>query len=195
MKNPETIDLEACLLQVEASRAWFGSRVLPLSIEQLRWRLDHHQWSIAECLDHLNLTLAIYLPKIDAAISSGSQQGLMTGESPAYEPAEIEYLALIEPPVTAKIDAPHVLRPAPAIDPDLLVDDFHRVRDHYARAVRRARHLDLARIQIVDPVCSSIRSLGGALALMAVHERRHMWQAERVRQSPRFPQALFAARR
>jgi hypothetical protein len=65
MTNELPIDLEGCLIQVEASKAWFARRVLPLSLEQLRWRPRPRQWSIAECLDHLNLTVSLYLPQID----------------------------------------------------------------------------------------------------------------------------------
>src|SRR4029434_5344758 len=69
-----SIDLAGCLVQVEASRAWFSRRVLPLSVEQLRWRPGPQRWSIAECLDHLNITLGFYLPKIDKSIQVDLRQ-------------------------------------------------------------------------------------------------------------------------
>jgi hypothetical protein len=74
-----------------------------------------------------------------------------------------------------------------------MVDHFHQTRDRYSDAVRRAFGLDLRGIRIVDPIYPPIASLGGTLGLIAVHDRRHMWQAERVRQAPRFPRAVFDA--
>jgi hypothetical protein len=188
------IDLEGCLVQVEASKAWFHQRVLPLSIEQLRWRPDAARWSIAECLEHLNLTLDVYLPKIDDAIVRGRRQDGTPAECSWCERAELDALGLLEPPVTVAVLAPPPTIPEPSIDPDWLVDHFHQTRDRYADAVRRAFGLGLWRIRIVEPVYPVIVSLGGTLGLIAAHDRRHMWQAERVRQAPRFPRAVFDAR-
>jgi hypothetical protein len=186
------IDLQGCLVQVEASKAWFHQRVLPLSIEQLRWRPDPRNWSIAECLDHLNLTLDLYLPKIEHAIARGMRQDRAPKE--CYEEVELDALRLTEPPVNVPSSASALTVPAPAVDPDRMVDHFHQVRDRYSEAVCRALRLDLRRTRIVEPVHPVIVSLGGTFAFLAAHDRRHMWQAERVRQAPRFPRALFEAR-
>ena len=192
-QNDPRVDLEACLAQVEASRLWFQKRVLPLSIEQLRWRPDARHWSIAECLDHLNLTLNLHLPKIDDAIGRGRREDHSPVTCPRCERAEAEALRFIEPPVTIGESAPALAIPAAAVDPDWLVDQFHQTRDRYSDAVRRSLGLDLRRIRIVEPIYPLIVSLGGTLAFIAAHDRRHMWQAERVRQAPRFPRAIFDA--
>ena len=192
--NDPRIDLEGCLVQVEASKAWFHRRVLPLSIEQLRWRPDARHWSIAECLDHLNLTLELHLPKINEAIGRGQRQAPPSTECLRCEQAEFDALRLLEPPVTDGVSAPALTLPSPAVDPDWLVDQFHLARDRYSEAVRRASGLDLRRIRIVKPIYPVIVSLGGTLALIAAHDRRHMWQAERVRQAPRFPRTIFDER-
>ena len=189
-RDPQT-DLEGFLVQVEASKAWFHERVLPLSIEQLRWRPDARHWSIAECLEHLNLTLDLYLPKIGDAIGRGRRLHRAPAECSRCERAELDALQSLEPPVTVGASAPPPTIPGPAVDPDCLVDHFHRTRDRYSDAVRRAFGLDLRRIRIVEPVYPVIVSLGGTLALIAAHDRRHMWQAERVRQAPRFPRGVW----
>jgi DinB family protein len=195
VRNGARVDLEGCLVQVEASKAWFHHRVLPLSIEQLRWRPDARHWSIAECLDHLNLTLEVYLPKIDAAIARARHEDAVAVPCSRCEQAEIDALRLVEPPVTAGNPAPSALMPVAAVDPDWLVDQFHETRDRYVDAVHRASGLDLPRIRIVEPIYPVIVSLGGTLAFIAAHDRRHMWQAERVRQAPRFPQSVFSGLR
>jgi len=194
-RNGTRIDLEGCLVQVEASKAWFHHRVLPLSIEQLRWRPDAEHWSIGECLDHLNLTLGLYLPKIDDAIGRGALLDSALVECPRCEQAESDALRWIEPPVTMAVAAPALTIPAAAVDPDWLVDQFLQTRHRYSEAVRRAFGLDLRRLRIVEPIYVPIVSLGGTLALLAAHDRRHMWQAERVRQAPRFPRAIFETRK
>jgi hypothetical protein len=191
------ISLEGCLMQVEASKTWFTRRVLPLSIAQLRWRSDPQRWSIAECLDHVNLTLGLYLPKIDDAIGLGWHEHTTVAQrtpyGPHYEFSEMAALRRVEPPVNSRATAPSATSPSAAVDPDQLVDHFHQFRDQYADAVRRAAGLDLSRILIVNPLDPSIHSLGATLAFVAAHDRRHMWQAEQIRRTPGFPQALFAS--
>jgi len=183
-------DLEGWLTQVEASRFWFQHRVLPLSIEQLRWRPDLRRWSVAECLDHLNLTLDLYLPKIEDAILRGRHKEESTPCSHC-DRAELEALRSLEPPVTMAGPAPPATMPNAAIDFDCLIDHFHRSRDRYLGTVHRSAGLDLLRIRIAEPVYPMILTLGGTLALIAAHDRRHMWQAERVIRSPRFPRPAF----
>ena len=189
--NIEVPILEACLAQVEASKAWFDRRVLPLSIEQLRWRPQGMRWSIAECLDHLNLTLNLYLPKIEGAIGRAGREYRIPAGGSWCEPAESEELKRVEPPVIAGSYAPPRTIPGPAVDPDWLVDQFHQSRDRYAHAVRRASGLDLRSIRIIEPIYPAFVSLGGTLGFLAAHDRRHMWQAERVRRAARFPHGVF----
>src|ERR1041384_7083005 len=97
-----SIDLAGCLVQVEASRALFSRRVFPLSVEELRWRPGPQRWSIAECLDHLNITLGFYLPKIDKTIQVGWRQRSTSQENGRYLQSEIEALRVVEPPVTVR---------------------------------------------------------------------------------------------
>jgi hypothetical protein len=182
--------LEGHLIQVHTSRSWFQHRILPLSIEQLRWRPDVRGWSVGQCLDHLNLTLDLYLPKIDGAIVRG-YRGDTRDVCKLCDRAELQALQLLEPPVTVGGPAPPETLPGAAIDPDWLVDSFHRTRDRYVDTVRRAAGLDLLGIRVVEPIYPAIVSLGGTLALIAAHDRRHMCQAERVMRSQRFPRAAF----
>ncbi len=184
------VDLESCLAQVEASKAWFARRVLPLSLSQLRWRPHSGHWSIAQCLEHLNLMLGLSLPRLAAAVAEGWERGVVCTGACQFDAPEIEALHMIDPPVDVPITSPREATPAAAIDIDLLVDNFHLLRDQYAAVVRRASGLDLSRLRIVDPVVPEFRTVGATLAYLAAHDRRHMWQVERICNSPRFPVAV-----
>jgi hypothetical protein len=51
-----------------------------------------------------------------------------------------------------------------------------------------AEGLDLARVKVPTPISRLLKlSLGMTLAQAAAHERRHLEQARRVRENPRFP--------
>jgi hypothetical protein len=90
----------------------------------------------------------------------------------------------VEPPPVSHALAPVATLPPSAVDPDSLVERFDRLRERFAGAVRRTANLGVA---IHEPAYPFIASLGGTLAFLAAHDRRHMWQAVQIRNCPRFP--------
>jgi hypothetical protein len=65
---------------------------------------------------------------------------------------------------------------------------FFSHQDSFVERVRRADGLDLARVRLVSPVSRWLRlSLGQCFSLVATHQRRHLWQAARVRDTAGFP--------
>ena len=54
----------------------------------------------------------------------------------------------------------------------------------------RSRVDDLSKARVQSPASRWIRlDLGAGFALMAAHERRHLWQARRLTERPDFPKA------
>jgi hypothetical protein len=185
--NPEKITafLEGCVVQMVASREWFARRVLLLSPDQLRWRPGLSAWSIGDCLDHLNRTLAYYLPLIERAIDQSPRN--RSARERIFPQSEKAFLLQIEPPVRRKRSAAPQLRPVSAVDPDRLVDQFPQLREKYVQAVHSAARVDLANVTVENSIHPPVRSLGGIMAMLAAHDRRHLWQAERVRNAAGFP--------
>lgn len=180
--------LQTFLVQVWASQEWFAKRVLPLSLDQLRWRPRPGAWSIVECLEHLNLTLAYYLPRIEQAIVQTEREPRDRSTSDLVcSKSELDFLQQVEPPVRSAWIAPAILLPFPAVDPDRVADLFPRLRERYAKAVLSASGLDLANNSVVGSIHPSVQSVGGIIRLLAAHDRRHIWQAVQVRQMPAFP--------
>ena len=182
--------LEACRVQMEASSQWFNSRGLMLSLEQLRWRPKIGVWSIAECLEHLHTTLDFYLPRIEGAIDQGCGADRRHSDAMALHASEARFLMQFEPPIRDGVIAADELSVGPAVDLDRIADRFHRLRTRYVEATRRAAGLDLAHTAVTQCAHPAICSLGGTFALLAVHERRHLWRAENIRSTPGFPESL-----
>jgi hypothetical protein len=179
--------LRGCIAQLHASQQWFIRSVLPLSLDQLRWRPGLGCWSIGECLDHLNLTLAYYLPRIEQALGESRRQPPDRMGSVLFAKSEDDYLRQVEPPVVFKASAPAALQPTEAVDPDRIVDQFTEFRERYGTIVGSMSRLNLDKISITGSLHSPVGSLGGLVALLAAHDRRHIWQAERMRDAKGFP--------
>ena len=150
------------------------------------WHANEGSWSIAECLDHLAAGNRMYLRAMQEAALRAREQGRWR-RGPA-KPGLVGgwFVRYMEPPVKApfKTKAPRSIRPrkAPALAD--VVDEF--IESHRAMRVFLDRNadLDLAGTRFVNPFISGIRfSLATGLHVITAHERRHLWQAWRVRKA------------
>ena len=154
-----------------------------LSPEQLEWREGPDRWSIAECLSHLNVTADQYYPAIDRSMRRARERGLL-GKGPFRHGFLMNrFIAMLEPPPRRSFKAPQNFRPR-AKNLANEVGIFFAHQDAIMKRVRQADGLDLARVRLVSPVSRWLRmSLGQSFALLAAHERRHLWQSARVKEA------------
>lgn len=158
----------------------------PLSDEQFHWRARQDSWSVAQCLEHLNVTARLYLTSIDAGIADAIRRGL-------YAPGPYRYnwlgrlsVAVMEPPVRLRVSSPNAFQPAPTRPRRDIMAAFHAYQVQYIDRLRQSSGLDLARARVSSPAVNWLRiPLGSSFAVMAAHERRHLWQAARIVESQR----------
>ena len=156
-----------------------------LSDEQLRWKPAPDRWSIAECFSHLNVTADQYYPAIDSSMRRARKRGLL-GEGPFRHGFWMNrFIRMMEPPARRSFRAPRMFRPRTRA----LADEIPTFFAHQSAIIERvhqANGLDLSRVKVVSPLTSLMRmSLGQCFGLLAAHERRHLWQAARVREELR----------
>ncbi len=155
-----------------------------LSPEQLTRRPDPVKWSIAECLAHLNVTGTMMQKTIGSAIQKG-KAGKIMGQGP-FKSGAIGglFMWIAEPPPKFRIKAPaRILPPANMGDPSLVVTEFMRLQDEWARLVNEANGLDLNKIKVKTGFRGlPAMRLGATVPWMMAHQRRHLLQAEGVRQ-------------
>jgi DinB superfamily len=162
--------------------------VAPLSDEQFTWQPSPVSWSIAQCIDHLNVTARLYLPQLDEGIANAIRQGLY-GEGPfKYWWFARVFVRMLEPPPRMRVKSPAAFQPPPARTRREIMAAFRAYQVQYVDRLRQANGLDLARARVRSPVASWIHvPLGTGFAAMTAHERRHLWQARRVLDAPGFP--------
>lgn len=173
----------------------------PLDAEEMRWAPGPGRWSVAECLDHLVRTGEAYLPRLDDAIAGGRREG-RTGEEPFRRTLLGRWIpGMVEPPPGLRVPAPARIRPRTtevgAADegrsggppgPATALPRFLSLRGRLGRRLEAADGLDLGRVRVSSPFLPFLRlDLDSTFRFLAAHERRHLWQAERVRESEGFP--------
>ena len=161
-----------------------------LSDAQFNWRPEPQRWSMAECLSHLTMIGSFYLPRIDAGIEQATAKGWAHTRTFRLGPLWRLVVWLTEPPPRLRRRALKPFAPAPVRPVAEGLAEFLKLQDDLVLRVFRTEGLDISRPKTSSLISRHIRmSLGEGFALLAAHQRRHLWQAGRVRQSPGFPRA------
>jgi hypothetical protein len=150
------------------------------------WRAEDSSWSVAECLDHLATGNRVYLKAMEPV----SERALARGRRRrgAARPGLIGgwFVRTLEPPVRRrfKMKAPRKIRPRAAPPLADAAAQFFASQTDVQAFLRRFAEIDLAGVRLANPFVPGLRfSLATGLHVIAAHERRHLWQAWRVRQA------------
>lgn len=143
-------------------------------------------WSVAECLTHLAATTRIYLPVLHAAIARAHAEGRLAGRPFRLGLVGRWMVGSMEPPVRLPMRAPRAIAPPSDVALTDALRDFVATQDDLRRCVSSTAGLDLGAVRVASPIAPLLRlRLGTSLAVLAAHERRHLWQARRVREAVR----------
>jgi hypothetical protein len=174
--------------QFESLATEADALVAPLTEEQFNWQPSPVSWSVAQCIDHLNSTARMYLPRLDEGIAEAIRRGLY-GEGPfAHDFIGKWFVRTMEPPPRLKVKAPTTFQPVPQRSRPEIMAAFRAYQVQFVDRLRQASGLDLRRAKVVSPASAWVKmSLNSGFALMAAHERRHLWQAQQVIAAHGFP--------
>lgn len=169
-----------------ASDASAKALVAGLTEDQLNWQPAPGAWSIGQCLDHLCLMNDIYLPPVAAALKDapdGPVDEIVLGWFASW------FLrSFVEPsPSSKRAPAPAKIRPSQRI-PLSVLDRFLAGNQSCRNVIASARNKNVNGARFWNPLVPGIRFTAGAgLQIIASHERRHLLQAQRVRDDAHFP--------
>jgi hypothetical protein len=159
----------------------------PLNDTQFNWRPKPKQWSISECLAHLNIAVGLDLKLLLEEIERGRAAGL-TGKGPfKYGSFSRWFVRFMDAPPKFRVSAPKVYLPKAGHLKEEVVPEFLSNHDRLLALLVKSNGLDLARIKVQSPAGPIKFGLGQRFALLAAHDRRHLWQAWQVRKDPEFP--------
>jgi hypothetical protein len=183
-----TNDLAILVTEIDANLSHADSLTHGLTHQQFNWRSEPGRWSIAECLGHLNLINRADVPQLQTAIDNALAKGIK-GEGPfQYGWLSRKFIASIEPPVKRKFKAPKQYRPPSDANLDETLAEYRRTSSDVRALVKKSDGLHLAKVKTKLSGIPILRmSLGARFNLLTAHDRRHLWQAEQVRNHPEFP--------
>ncbi len=181
-------ELEECHKQFEQVAEHAKSLTQGLTESQFNWRPQPQAWSIEECLAHLTIVGQHEIRVIGDAIQDARARGI-TGAAPfRFGWLDRTIVRQTEPPVRRRFSSPRRFRPLHGQPVTAILPTFLHVQRQFSQLTVDAEGLDLARVKVPTPISRLLKlSLGMTLAQAAAHERRHLEQARRVREDPRFP--------
>jgi DinB superfamily len=173
-----TAQLEAVLNQVENVTQKARDLVVRRSLALLTTSPESRSWSVTQCLDHLALTTTAVLPGISAAIVRAPR---LTTDRPLRTGALTRlFLRNLEPPYRLRLRVHSSLAPGQH-DFNAAWGAFEESQAQLTRTIRAAIGLAIDQVIVESPVYARLNyNVYEALRMLAAHERRHLWQIERI---------------
>lgn len=185
--SPSLIQLEAVAEEFARARARFAALESRVRDEEWNARPGADEWSVAECIAHLNLSAAAMLPRVRQAFNEARTLSPV-GER-RYRGAVFGRIlaAMVGPvPIVLGIKLGRT-RTAAAFVPgsnlprQQVASEFRHWNAEEAALVREAEGLQVDRTLMESPFVKGARYDGfSALWILARHEHRHLQQAERA---------------
>ena len=158
-----------------------------LSAAQMNWQPQPGKWSIAQNLAHLNFGYQ-YFDTLASSIAAARAKGIMGNGPFRYGWLSSWIMKSQEPPPKRKFKAAKRYAPSPDVDAAKALADYLRNAARLGELIQKADGLDLARAKTPFGDLKWFKMpLGAFLTHIITHERRHLWQAEQVRNDPNFP--------
>lgn len=188
MASPLPDDVQELLRALDENDRRAEDLVRDLDDERLNWRPDERSWSVAQCLDHLNVASRVYLEPMREALERARRKGAV--RRGPIRPGVLGgwFVATLEPPPKRGLPAPKKIVPSLRKGRSEVMEEWRRAQVAVKDLLREAAGFDLNGTRFVNPFLSLIRfSLGTGFQVLPAHQRRHLWQAERVKGNPGFP--------
>jgi hypothetical protein len=159
-----------------------------LTAQQLNWKPSAHQWSVAQCFDHLVTANVAFFPSFEKLLSGEKKKTFW--ESLPWLPAFWGKMLIkaVAPESPRKFKAPKIFEPSSSHVDAAIIRRFINQQDQVIKYMKATEHLDLEKLKITSPVTRFITySLLDAYRIIVNHEKRHFLQAMRVSEMDGFP--------
>jgi hypothetical protein len=177
-RRSSTFQLASLLEQFHRATREAKKLVLGRQVDDLTSRLYPGSWSPMECLDHLTRTTFSFLPDISRAVATAPK--LTTNRPLRTGTIALLLIRNLEPPYRLRYKVIPQLVPQER-DFDAAWSNFQNSQSQLSAAVQSAAGLAIDKTKVHCPVCAQVTyNSYGAFRMLAAHQRRHLWQMERV---------------
>lgn len=154
-----------------------------LTDDQLSWSPGPGNWCIAQILAHLRITTEVFLPVVDAALETSKALDLRSaGPFPLSLYGRVLVWQMESRPI--RLRSPKAVLPCLLGSPSAELQGFIRSQAAMRQRLEAASGLDLTARRFPSPLVTCFRvNLLEFFSLSNAHARRHLRQANRLRQA------------
>lgn len=143
-------------------------------------------WSIAECVEHLNMTSRAYIPLIRSALAGGPSDNHVPKAGFRRDAAGFLLSAMVGPlrkfgrRRIGRVTTTAEFEPKDLFPKNASIADFSKLQNVLIHLVRGSEQRPLSDIRIVSPFGGMRYNLFSAFTILPRHQHRHLQQAEEV---------------
>ncbi|UXX79601.1 DinB family protein [Reichenbachiella carrageenanivorans] len=175
------IDLIESLIRDTQEVKAEAERLAALSQKELKQKPSPQEWSVLECIEHLNIADAHYISQFDRKLQIAPES-----EESTFKPGWMGdyFVKSIKPRADGTIPSP--MKTLKKFQPEIDVhydtlSKFIEDQDEIIAALEKSKKLDLNKIKITSAIGSIVTfKLGDAFRFLIGHNQRHMIQAKRA---------------
>jgi hypothetical protein len=169
------------LLSLTEESTQEAKRFKQLSENQLNFRRRPGQWSILECLEHLNRYGDFYLPQIEKAILAHKTNGSRHVFNSGFFGNYFANLMKVKQGKIFKMKTPADKNPLGSELTITTIDRFLKQQEMLKSLLHQARHCDLTRTKVPISLTKFMKMrLGDTFRFFTYHIERHIIQARQV---------------
>jgi len=158
---------------VSDARSLAGS----LSDETFNRQPEQGRWSVGQCLEHLNITERKMLQNMRPAARATLATGRGAGAPTRHGWMMGWFIRSMEPPPKRRFRTGAAFVPPATLSKDAVLREFISLHEEVIAMLRELDGHPMS-VKVQSPFNKLLRyKVGSAFALMAAHDRRHLWQA------------------
>ncbi len=159
-----------------------------LLAEQINWKPNAENWSVGQCFEHLIVTNKLYFPNIQKVIDGTHRNNFFSKIPFATDLIAVLMKNSLNPEQKRKMKTFKIFEPSASNVSETIFEDFAENQQELIEKVKAVNGFDLHKIKISEPLSIALNlRLDDAFEILAMHEKRHFKQAERVMESEGFP--------
>ena len=159
-----------------------------LSAEQINWKPDTKSWSVGQCFEHLIVTNNLYFPNIQKVIDGKHRNNFFSKIPFASDLVAVLMKNSLNPEQKRKMKTFKIFEPAASDVSETIIEDFAENQQKLIEMFIAVKDFDIHKIKISEPIGTALNlRLDDAFEILALHEKRHFQQAERVTKTSGFP--------
>lgn len=152
-----------------------------LSDEEFTRSMKKGQWNVAQCVEHLVTIGEPLLPRLKDAVHVARIDGKIA-QGP-YNPGILsKFMAwMMEPPYRIKAKTQDVFVPTSTFDKSMTLKRYEEWHRNFTQFLKNCDGIAIDTIRVPSVANDSVKlPVSGWIPFLLAHERRHLWQAERI---------------